>query len=95
MLPQAKTETQPMSETNVERTLCSPIRHSRQVKTNSHEHSFPRSAWECIWDALRRLCSYLGRPIQRTQSVQDAFPRRAWERVGLLNLTAMAHTPHS
>jgi len=63
--------------------------HSRQVK---QALSFPRSAWECILDALRHLCwsdrdastGDAERPICiPTQSVGTRFPE------GLLNLTAM------
>jgi len=69
------------------------IAHSRQAKQTL---SFPRSAWECILDALRPLYWATEIRAQGTQSVPYAFPRRAWERVFMrvcLNLTAMWYRP--
>jgi hypothetical protein len=51
---------------------------------DSYRCSFPRSAWECILDALRPVFRTSETEVQGTQSVPDAFPRRAWERVPAL-----------
>jgi hypothetical protein len=56
------------------------------------DSSFPRSAWECIMDALRLLCCATEIRAQGTQSVPYAFPRRAWEREYFQALTEMCIT---
>jgi len=67
------------------KSFISAIQEQRRAKAHDRQakqaRSIPRSAWECILDALRPVYWATEIRAQGTQSVPYAFPRSAWDRV--------------